>query len=62
MNEATISIGLDSKDKAEFKKKKKNIGMTVSTALNIFIKKSISEQAIPVTLSANEKDECRPQL
>lgn len=56
MNEATISIRLDSKDKINFEKLCKNIGMTVSTALNIFIKKSISEQAIPVTLSANKKE------
>ena len=56
MNEATISIRLDSKDKIDFEKLCKNIGMTVSTAINVFIKKSISEQEIPVTLSANKKE------
>ena len=56
MNEATISIRLDSKDKTNFEKLCKNIGMTVSTAINVFIKKSISEQEIPVTLSANKKE------
>lgn len=56
MNEATISIRLDSRDKISFEKLCKNIGMTVSTALNIFIKKSISEQEIPVILSANKKE------
>ena len=56
MNEATISIRLDSKDKIDFEKLCKNIGMTVSTALNVFIKKSISEQEIPVTLSVNKKE------
>ena len=56
MNEATISIRLDSKDKIDFEKLCKNIGMTVSTALNVFIKKSISEQEIPVTLSANKRE------
>lgn len=56
MNEATISIRLDSKDKINFEKLCKNIGMTVSTALNVFIKKSISEQEIPITLSANKKE------
>ena len=56
MNEATISIRLDSKDKIDFERLCKNIGMTVSTALNVFIKKSISEQEIPVTLSANKRE------
>ena len=56
MNEATISIRLDSKDKIDFEKLCKNIGMTVSTALNVFIKKSISEQEIPETLSANKRE------
>ena len=37
MNEATISIRLDSRDKISFEKLCKNIGMTVSTALNVFI-------------------------
>ena len=56
MNEATISIRLDSRDKIDFEKLCKNIGMTVSTAINVFIKKSISEQEIPVTVSANKKE------
>lgn len=62
MNEATISIRLDSRDKIDFEKLCKNIGMTVSTAINVFIKKSISEQEIPVTLSANKKEKAWKNL
>ena len=52
---ATYSIRMDPEVKSEFDKLCENIGLSASTAFNIFAKRSVRERAINLPLSASEE-------
>ncbi|NLC93503.1 MAG: type II toxin-antitoxin system RelB/DinJ family antitoxin [Treponema sp.] len=51
---ANVTIRLDSDDKNEFSAICDKIGLSVSSAFNIFVKTVIHEQGIPFMLSAKD--------
>lgn len=53
---ANLTIRIDNSDKQEFARICEKIGLSVSTAFNIFVKSVIREEKIPFELSAKEKD------
>ena len=54
---ANVTIRLDSNDKAEFSRICEKIGLSVSTAFNVFVKTVIKEERIPFELSARDRDD-----
>lgn len=52
MAQTTICIRIDTDVKKEFETFCDSIGMSMSTAINIFIKKSVGEQRIPFEITA----------
>lgn len=52
MAQTTICIRVDADLKKDFEKFCDSIGMSMSMAVNIFIKKSVGEQRIPFEISA----------
>ena len=52
-----VTIRLNSDDKAEFSRICEKIGLSVSTAFNVFVKTVIKEERIPFELSAKEPDD-----
>ena len=46
-----VNVRIDEKDKKEFAELCNELGISVTTAFNMFIKQSIREQRIPVELS-----------
>ena len=48
---STVSVRIDNKDKVEFEKLCKNFGLSVSSALNVFVKKVISTRTIPFSIT-----------
>ena len=47
---ALVNIRIDENDKKEFTKLCNTLGLSVTTAINMFIKQSVREQRIPVDL------------
>ena len=54
---ANLTIRIDNSDKQEFARICEKIGLTVSTAFNVFVKSVIREEKIPFELSAKDKDD-----
>ncbi len=54
MNQTNISIRIDKDLKQQFDKLCDELGFTMSTLLNVFIKKVVREQGIPFALSIND--------
>ena len=54
---ANVTIRLDNDDKIEFARICEKIGLSVSTAFNVFVKTVIKEEKIPFELSAKEPDD-----
>ena len=54
---ANVTIRLNSDDKAEFSRICEKIGLSVSTAFNVFVKTVIKEEKIPFELSAKDRDD-----
>lgn len=57
MAQTTICIRIDTDVKKEFETFCDSIGMSMSTAINIFIKKSVGEQRIPFEITAKRDNE-----
>ena len=57
MAQTTICIRIDTDVKKEFETFCDSIGMSMSTAINIFIKKSVGEQRIPFEITAKRDGE-----
>ena len=55
MAQTTICIRLDENLKKEFEQFCSSTGMSMSTAINIFITKSVREQRIPFDITANDE-------
>lgn len=56
MEQATLSVRVDSNDKKGFELFCSNTGMNVSTAINIFIKTVLREQKIPFEIKTDTFD------
>ena len=54
---ANVTIRLDNNDKIEFARSCEKIGLSVSTAFNVFVKTVIKEEKIPFELSARDRDD-----
>lgn len=54
---ANVTIRLDNNDKIEFARICEKIGLSVSTAFNVFVKTVIKEEKIPFELSARDRDD-----
>ena len=54
---ANVTIRLDNNDKIEFSRICEKIGLSVSTAFNVFVKTVINEEKIPFELSARDRDD-----
>lgn len=57
MESLTLNVRVDAKDKKSFEKFCNDVGMNVSTAVNMFIKAVLREQKIPFEVRANSFDE-----
>lgn len=53
MAQATLSVRLDSTDKQYFEEFCKAAGMSISTAINVFVKSVIKNQRIPFDITGN---------
>ncbi len=53
MAQATLSVRLDSTDKRCFEEFCKAAGMSISTAINVFVKSVIKEQRIPFDITGD---------
>ena len=53
---ANLTIRIDNNDKQEFARICEKIGLSVSTAFNVFVKSVIREEKIPFELSSKEQD------
>lgn len=57
MESLTLNVRVDAKDKKSFEKFCSDVGMNVSTAVNMFIKAVLREQKIPFEVRVNSFDE-----
>ncbi len=57
MESLTLNVRVDANDKKNFEKFCNNVGMNVSTAVNMFIKAVLREQKIPFEVKASTADE-----
>lgn len=57
MESLTLNVRVDANDKKNFEKFCNNVGMNVSTAVNMFIKAVLREQKIPFEVKASIADE-----
>ena len=54
MSQGTLTLKIDNETKKEFNEFCEEIGINMTTAINMFIKKVIREQRIPFELSLNK--------
>ena len=57
MSNSTISVRIDSEVKDKADKLFNELGMNMSSAINVFLRQSIREQSIPFNISINDDDE-----
>ena len=57
METLNLNVRVDAKDKKNFEQFCNNVGMNVSTAINMFIKAVLREQKLPFEVKANSLDE-----
>lgn len=57
METLTLNVRVDAKDKKRFEKFCNDVGMNVSTAVNMFIKASLREQRLPFDVKTNTFDD-----
>lgn len=53
MAQSTISARIDSKDKTDFDSFCKNVGLSASTAINLFVKAVLRENRIPFDIATS---------
>ena len=54
MSQTSVNVRMDEKLKEQFDDFCENTGMTMTTAICIFVKKVVSEQRIPFEISVND--------
>lgn len=57
MESLTLNVRVDAKDKKYFEEFCNNVGMNVSTAINMFIKAVLREQKLPFEVKSSVFDE-----
>ncbi len=57
MESLNLNVRVDANDKKRFEQFCSNVGMNVSTAINMFIKAVLREQKLPFEIRANNFDE-----
>lgn len=57
MESLTLNVRVDANDKKGFEQFCNNVGINVSTAINMFIKTVLREQRIPFEIRSNYSDE-----
>ncbi len=57
MESLNLNVRVDAHDKKEFEQFCSNVGMNVSTAVNMFIKAVLREQKLPFEVRSNTFDE-----
>ena len=53
MSKSNLTIAMDKNDKEKFINLVDELGLNVSTAINMFVKQSIRENALPLNLKIN---------
>lgn len=53
MSKSNLTISMDTNDKEKFINLVDELGLNVSTAINMFVKQSIRENALPLNLKLN---------
>lgn len=53
MSKSNLTIAMDKNDKEKFTNLVDELGLNVSTAINMFVKQSIRENALPLNLKIN---------
>ena len=56
MNKINLTVSVDSDDKESFNALVSELGLNISAAINMFIKQSIRNQALPLDLSLSKKE------
>ena len=56
MNKINLTVSVDNDDKESFNALVSELGLNISAAINMFIKQSIRNQALPLDLSLNKKE------
>ena len=56
MSKLNLTISIDNKDKDSFNDLVSQLGLNVSSAINMFIKQSVRDQALPLNLTLNQTD------
>lgn len=57
MESLTLNVRVDANDKKKFEQFCNNVGMNVSTAVNMFIKAVLREQRLPFEVKSSTSDE-----
>ena len=57
MESLTLNVRVDAKDKKNFEQFCNDVGMNVSTAVNMFIKAVLREQKLPFEIKSNTFDD-----
>ena len=56
MSKSNLTISMDKNDKEKFINLVDELGLNVSTAINLFVKQSIRENALPLNLKLNNTE------
>lgn len=56
MNKINLTVSVDTDDKESFNALVSELGLNISAAINMFIKQSIRNQALPLDLSLSKKE------
>ena len=56
MSKSNLTIAMDKNDKEKFLNLVDELGLNVSTAINMFVKQSIRENALPLNLKPNNTE------
>jgi len=57
MESLTLNVRVDANDKKEFEQFCNDVGMNISTAINMFIKAVLREQKLPFEVKSNSLDQ-----
>lgn len=56
MSKINLTVSVDNNDKEDFNALVSELGLNISAAINMFIKQSIRNQALPLDLSLSKKE------
>ena len=62
MSKSNLTISMDKNDKEKFINLVDELGLNVSTAINLFVKQSIRENALPLNLKLNNIEKISEEI